>query len=118
MHCTWREVLAVSLTATIVSMSFAAATMGYFRAHCNWMEIALLLGASFLLFRPDAVADMFNPGPTLLPAALLAVRSGLFNGSVFLAGAGGLWGDAPDSASRRVQQTPVAQRRRNVLAAV
>ena len=65
---TWWEVVAVSVTATIASMLFAAATMGYFRARCNWLEIGLLLGACFLFFRPDAVIDVFYQRHTLLPA--------------------------------------------------
>lgn len=68
---TWWEVLAVSVTATVASMLFAAATMGYFRARCSWPEIALLLAACFLFFRPDAVVDMFYSRYTVLPAAAI-----------------------------------------------
>jgi hypothetical protein len=66
---TWWEVLAVSVAATIASMLFAAATMGYFRARCDWLEIGLLLAACFLFFRPDAVVDMFYPRYSILPAS-------------------------------------------------
>jgi TRAP transporter 4TM/12TM fusion protein len=65
---TWWEVLAVSVTATIASCLFAAATMGYFRARCSLLEIGMLLCACFLFFRPDAVVDLFYERHTLLPA--------------------------------------------------
>jgi TRAP-type uncharacterized transport system fused permease subunit len=48
----WWEVLLVGIAATVASMTFAAATMGYF-PRCRWWEIVLLLIATFALFRPD-----------------------------------------------------------------
>jgi TRAP transporter 4TM/12TM fusion protein len=49
----WWEVLLVGFSATVASMVFAAATMGYFQTRCKWWEIVLLLAATFALFRPD-----------------------------------------------------------------
>jgi TRAP transporter 4TM/12TM fusion protein len=49
----WWEVLLVAFSATVASMVFAAATMGYFQTRCTWWEIVLLLAATFALFRPD-----------------------------------------------------------------
>ena len=56
---TWWEVVVVSISATIASLLFAAATMGYFRARSTWWEMGLLLVATFLFFRPDWVIDQF-----------------------------------------------------------
>ena len=58
---TWWEVIMVCFSATVASLLFAAATMGYFRARCTWLEIGLLLAATFLFFRPDWVVDLFYP---------------------------------------------------------
>lgn len=49
----WWEVLLVGFSATVASMVFAAATMGYFQTRCKWWEVVLLLVATFALFRPD-----------------------------------------------------------------
>ena len=40
------------------SLLFAAATMGWFRVRCTWPEVAVLLLATFLFFRPDWVIDL------------------------------------------------------------
>jgi hypothetical protein len=53
----WGEALLVAGASTVASLLFAAATMGYFRIRCRWWEIALLLVATFVLFRPDWFAD-------------------------------------------------------------
>ncbi len=53
----WWEVLVVSLAAIVASLTFAAATMGWFRIRCRWWEIAVLLLATFALFRPDWFLD-------------------------------------------------------------
>jgi hypothetical protein len=68
---TWWEVVVVSISATIASLLFAAATMGYFRARCTWWEIGLLLAATFLFFRPDWVIDQFYPKYVAAPASEL-----------------------------------------------
>ena len=51
----------VVASAIIASLLFAAATMMYFRTRTRWYEVALLLLASFLFFRPDFVIDRFAP---------------------------------------------------------
>jgi hypothetical protein len=74
----WWEVIMVCVSATIASLLFAAATMGYFRARCTWLEISLLLAATFLFFRPDWVIDRFYPRYVLAPAQeLYKVADGL-----------------------------------------
>lgn len=47
------ELILVVFGATLASLTFAAATMFWFRIKCNWLEVILLLLATFLLFRPD-----------------------------------------------------------------
>ena len=64
----WWEVVVVSLSATIASLLFAAATMGYFRARSTWWEMGLLLVATFLFFRPDWVVDQFYAKYVAAPA--------------------------------------------------
>lgn len=64
----WWEVILVSLTATVASLLFAAATMGWFRVRCNPVELALLLVATFLFFRPDWLIDRFYPKYVGVPA--------------------------------------------------
>ncbi|HUP37381.1 MAG TPA: TRAP transporter permease [Candidatus Limnocylindria bacterium] len=64
----WWEVLFVIASATVASLLFAAATMGWFRTRCNVIEIALLLLATFLFFRPDWVIDRFHPRYVSAPA--------------------------------------------------
>ena len=58
---TWFEVVMVCLSATVASLLFAAATMLWFRTKCTWFDVALLLLATFLFFRPDYVIDQFYP---------------------------------------------------------
>ncbi|MEO7404658.1 MAG: TRAP transporter permease, partial [Burkholderiales bacterium] len=65
----WVDVVLVSVTATIAALLFAAATMGWFRTRCSWLEIALLLLATFLFFRPDWVIDQFHSKYVTAPPA-------------------------------------------------
>ena len=65
----WVDVLIVCITGTVASLLFAAATMGWFRARCNWLEVGLLLVATFLFFRPDWVIDRIAPKYVSAPAA-------------------------------------------------
>ncbi len=67
----WVEVVIVCVTGTVASLLFAAATMKWFRTKCNWLEVALLLLATFLFFRPDWVIDRFSPKYVSAPAAEL-----------------------------------------------
>ncbi|HYF57577.1 MAG TPA: TRAP transporter permease [Burkholderiaceae bacterium] len=53
----WWQLVVVCVSATVASLAFAAATMGWFRVKCTWLEIALLLVATGILLRPDWVLD-------------------------------------------------------------
>ena len=64
----WWEVLLVGFSATVASMIFAAATMGYFQTRCKWWEIVLLLCATFALFRPDYFMDKLYAPYAEVPA--------------------------------------------------
>ena len=64
----WWEVTLVAVTATVAALLFAAATMAWFRTRCNALEIALLLLATFLFFRPDWVIDRIQPEYVSAPA--------------------------------------------------
>jgi TRAP transporter 4TM/12TM fusion protein len=53
----WFELVLVVLAALAASLTFAAATMGWLHVRCRWWEIALLLLATFALFRPNFFMD-------------------------------------------------------------
>jgi TRAP transporter 4TM/12TM fusion protein len=53
----WWEVTLVAFAATVASLAFAAATIGWFQTKCKWWEIVLLLVATFALFRPNFFMD-------------------------------------------------------------
>jgi TRAP transporter 4TM/12TM fusion protein len=57
----WFELVLVVLASLSASLLFAAATMGWFHTRCRWWEIALLLLATFALFRPNFFMDMLYP---------------------------------------------------------
>ena len=65
----WGEALLVATTATAASLTFAAATLAWFRTRCRWWEVVLLLMATFVLFRPDWFADQIAPEYTDAPAS-------------------------------------------------
>jgi TRAP transporter 4TM/12TM fusion protein len=65
----WVQVIVVCVTGTVASLLFAAATMRWFRARCSWLDVAVLLVATFLFFRPDWVIDRFAPKYVSAPAA-------------------------------------------------
>ncbi|MBT9466918.1 TRAP transporter permease [Hydrogenophaga sp.] len=67
----WVDVVLVCLGGIAASLLFAAATMGWFRTRCTWLEVALLLVATFLFFRPDWVIDRFAPKYVEAPASEL-----------------------------------------------
>ena len=74
----WVEVVIVCVTGTVASLLFAAATMKWFRVRCTWPEVAVLLVATFLFFRPDWVIDRFQPKYVSAPATdLYRVADGL-----------------------------------------
>jgi TRAP transporter 4TM/12TM fusion protein len=64
----WWEVALVALAATVASLVFAAATIGWFQARCKWWEIVLLLVATFALFRPDYFMDRIAAPYAEVPA--------------------------------------------------
>jgi TRAP transporter 4TM/12TM fusion protein len=58
----WWEVLLVAFSATVASLAFSAATLGWFHSRCRWWEIVLLLAGTFALFRPDYFMDkLYEP---------------------------------------------------------
>jgi TRAP transporter 4TM/12TM fusion protein len=65
----WWEVMLVAASATLASLTFAAATMGWFRVRCRWWEVLVLLVVTFLLFRPDWPMDRLAPPYREAPAA-------------------------------------------------
>lgn len=77
----WWEVLLVSFAAIVASLTFAAATMGWFRVRCHWWEMAALLLATFALFRPDWFMDRIQTPYHEVPAAqILDVAARLGDG--------------------------------------
>jgi TRAP transporter 4TM/12TM fusion protein len=74
----WWQLVLVCLSATLASLVFAAATLGWFRLKCAWWEIAVLLMSCFLLFRPDWLVDRFYPERLSSPVSnIYAVADGL-----------------------------------------
>ncbi len=67
----WWELAIVVATAVIASLLFAAATMKWFRTRCTWTEVALLLAAAMLFFRPDWVIDRIAPKYVSAPPSQL-----------------------------------------------
>src|SRR5687767_925784 len=58
----WTDMVLVAFAATVASCIFAAATMGWFLTKSRLWETALLLIATFALFRPDFFMDrMYAP---------------------------------------------------------
>ena len=64
----WAEIALVAFAATVASCVFAAASMAWFRTRCRWWEVALLLVATFALFRPDYFMDHMYAPYTEVPA--------------------------------------------------
>jgi TRAP transporter 4TM/12TM fusion protein len=64
----WWEVLLVAFAATMASLAFSAATLGWFHTRCRWWEIVLLLAGTFALFRPDFFMDRLYAPYTEVPA--------------------------------------------------
>jgi len=64
----WWEVLLVAFAATVASLAFSAATLGWFHSRCRWWEIVLLLAGTFALFRPDFFMDKLYDPYTEVPA--------------------------------------------------
>jgi TRAP transporter 4TM/12TM fusion protein len=59
---TWFELVTVVVASTVACLVFAAATIGWFQTKSRWWETALLLVATFALFRPDFFMDtLYEP---------------------------------------------------------
>jgi TRAP transporter 4TM/12TM fusion protein len=71
----WLDVVLVCLGGIVASLLFAAATMRWFRSSCTWLEVGLLLLATFLFFRPDWVIDRFAPRYVSAPAGGLVAAA-------------------------------------------
>ena len=65
----WWEVTLVAFASIVASLTFAAATMGWFRVRCRWWEVVALLVATFALFRPDWFMDRLDAPYREVPAA-------------------------------------------------
>lgn len=72
------EVLLVAGAAIVASLAFAAATMGSFRTRCRAWEVAVRLGVTFALFRPDFVMDLaYGPDREIAPGTVYEVAEGI-----------------------------------------
>ncbi|WP_262358925.1 TRAP transporter permease, partial [Bordetella pertussis] len=56
----WTELILVAGSATLASLTFASATLGWFRVRCTMLEIVVLLAVTFMLFRPDWLLDQVS----------------------------------------------------------
>ncbi|MGH7184995.1 MAG: TRAP transporter permease, partial [Pseudomonadota bacterium] len=56
----WFELTLVVLASLAASLTFAAATMGWFLTRCKWWEIGALLLATFMLVRPNFFMDYLS----------------------------------------------------------
>lgn len=65
----WWQLVLVVVGATIASLTFAAATLGWFRSKCSIIEVVLLLLVTFALFRPDFFMDYVAPKYEARPSA-------------------------------------------------
>jgi hypothetical protein len=67
----WVEAVIVISTATLASLVFAAATMGYFVTRSRWWETAILALVCFTMFRPSFWMDRLMPPTKTEPATRL-----------------------------------------------
>jgi TRAP transporter 4TM/12TM fusion protein len=67
----WLELTLVVGGATLASLTFAAATLGWFRVKSTALETALLLLVTFMLFRPDYFMNYVAPKYQARPAGEL-----------------------------------------------
>ncbi|NYT22379.1 TRAP transporter fused permease subunit [Alcaligenaceae bacterium] len=65
----WLELILVVFGATVASLTFAAATMAWFRSKCSIIEVLLLLLVTFALFRPDWFMNYVAPKYEARPAS-------------------------------------------------
>ncbi|GAB1578513.1 TRAP transporter permease [Bordetella petrii] len=82
----WWELLLVVGGATLASLTFAAATLGWMRVRCSMLEIGVLLLVTFMLFRPDwfmnHLADKYESRPA---SELVATAGSLPDGGRLVA---------------------------------
>jgi TRAP transporter 4TM/12TM fusion protein len=64
----WFEGFLVLGASTIAMLVFAAVTMSWFRTRSRWWENLILLGAVFVLFRPNALMDLVSEPYRSVPA--------------------------------------------------
>lgn len=57
----WVELTLVVSGAVLASLTFSAATMGWMRFKCTWVEVVVLLAVTFVLFRPDWAINHISP---------------------------------------------------------
>ncbi|AKQ56771.1 TRAP transporter permease [Bordetella hinzii] len=80
------ELAMVVAGATLASLTFAAATMAWFRERCTALEVMALLLATFMLFRPDWFMDhLAEPHQSQGPQALLRTAAELPDGARLIA---------------------------------
>ncbi len=72
----WAELLLVVFACLAASLTFAAATMGWFQTRCRWWEIVALLAATFALFRPNFFMDLLHAPYQDRPATELLQLAG------------------------------------------
>jgi TRAP transporter 4TM/12TM fusion protein len=102
----WWEVTLVAVTATVAALLFAAATMAWFRTRCTILEIALLLLATFLFFRPDWVIDYIQPEYVAAPPKeIYRVADALVPGQLLVLGIKG--GNIEGEEIRKVVALPM-----------
>jgi len=70
------DLLLVVASATLASLTFAAASMRWMRVRSTWLETALLLLVTFMLFRPDWFMNQFAPKYAERPAAQILQTAG------------------------------------------
>lgn len=57
----WVELSLVVGGAVLASLTFSAATLGWMRFRCTWVEVIILLAVTFILFRPDWLINRVAP---------------------------------------------------------
>lgn len=65
----WFELVMVVAGATLASLTFSAATLGWMRFKCSITEIIVLFAITFVLFRPDWLINFVAPKYEERPAS-------------------------------------------------
>jgi len=71
----WGELALVIGGATLAALTFSAATLGWLRTRCNKLEVLLLFGVTFALFRPDWFMNQLYDKYERLPGAQIAATA-------------------------------------------